>query len=133
MMIARIALATALLGTLATGCTKEEGEGGKAAIEGRVYAVEYDNNTGNVVDSFYLAEARVYIIYGDGATYDDDTRTGPDGLYRFEWLRKGSYTLFTYSECPLCPGDVEEVRTTVEIEGKKDEVQAPVLRVQVWN
>lgn len=118
---------------LLSACQKEPGEGGKAEIKGKVYAIEWDENTGQKVDSFYVAEARVYIVYGDHEAYDDDTRTGPDGLYKFSWLRKGEYTVFTYSECPTCPNGTEAVLETVEIGDRKESVEVPTLRVNIWH
>ena len=67
------------------GCSKEPGEGGKALIRGTVYAVEYNDNTGQPTgNEFYVPEYRVYIRYGDGDFYDDDTRTGPNGEFEHE-------------------------------------------------
>lgn len=115
------------------GCTKEPGEGGRAEIRGKIYMVEYNENTGQPTGVEYFApEARVYIRYGDNDFQDDDTRTGPDGLYAFSWLRKGRYTVFTYSECPTCPSGQEVVSATVEIEGRKDVVEVPTFIVQNW-
>ena len=134
MKIISIALSSLLFIGLLGGCKKEEGIGGKAEIRGKVYAVEYDNNTGNPTgDEYYVPEARVYIVYGDHEFYDDDTRTGPDGLYKFSWLRKGSYTIFVYSECPTCNGEFEVVSKTVEVKDKKDVVDVPTLNIEVWN
>ena len=118
---------------LLAGCQKEPGVGGKAEIKGKVYAIEWDSNTGQKVDSFYVPEARVYIVYGDHEFYDDDTRTGPDGLYKFSWLRKGDYTVFTYSECPTCPSGTEEVSESVSIGDKKESVEVPTLKIEVWH
>ena len=45
--------------------------------------------------AFYHAEKEdVYIIYGEDKTdlYDDSFETSWDGTYRFEFLRKGTYT-----------------------------------------
>ena len=119
---------------LFSGCSKEPGEGGKALIRGTVYAVEYNDNTGQPTgNEFYVPEYRVYIRYGDGDFYDDDTRTGPNGEFEFRWLRKGTYTVFTYSECPEdCESGVELVSRTVEITEKKGESTLPVFEVQLW-
>lgn len=133
----RTLLFTVLAASLVmAGCKKEPGVGGKAEIRGKVYATEWDNNTGNPTgDEYYVPEYRVYIVYGDHEFYDDDTRTGPDGLYKFSWLRKGDYTVFTYSECPTCDstGFVQVVSETVEIGDKKEVVDVPTLHVQVWH
>lgn len=120
--------------TLLPACSKEPGEGGKALIRGQVYAVGYNDNTGQPTgDAYFIPEYRVYIRYGDGSFYDDDTRTGPSGEYEFRWLRPGSYTIFTYSECPNdCESGVELVSRTVEIGGNRDAVDVPLITVEVW-
>lgn len=115
------------------GCTKEPGEGGKALIRGTVLEQPINNNTGQPSGDPYPAlEQRVYIRYGDHDFQDDDTRTGPDGLYEFRWLRKGSYTLFIYSECPTCPGGQEVKSATVEITDRDQVLQVPTLTAANW-
>ncbi len=115
------------------GCQKEPGEGGKAELRGRIYVVEYNENTGQATgNEYFAADSRVYIVYGDNDHFDDDTRTGPDGLYVFSWLRKGSYTVFAYSECPTCPGRQEARSVTVEIEDKREVLEAPTITVEDW-
>jgi hypothetical protein len=125
---------TLLCATLAlSGCQKEPGEGGKAEIRGKIYVVEYNDNTGLPTGNEYFApDARVFIIYGDHDYHDDDIRTGPDGLYVFSWLRKGRYTIFTYSECPTCPGRQEARSVTVEIKDRKEVLEVPTITVEDW-
>ncbi|MBI4646852.1 MAG: hypothetical protein HY738_09730 [Bacteroidia bacterium] len=83
-------------------CQKQAGEGGTSAIIGRVKALDlrYDGATDSweVDTTYYLSEERVYIIYGDDEVYSDDFRTDPNGYYRFQWLRKGKYKIFAYSD-----------------------------------
>ena len=87
-----------------TTCKKEPGEGGTSMIQGRVKVLDYHHSVINGEwkwvknDEYYVAEERVHIIYGDDDIYSDDFRTDPDGYYRFQWLRKGTYTLFAYSD-----------------------------------
>ena len=115
---------------LSGSCTKEPGEGGKAEIRGSVYTVEYNSNSGQPTGvEYFTPEARVYITYGDHDFYDDDLRTGPDGLFVFSWLRKGKYTVFTYSECPTCPSGQEVVSATVDISDRKGVIELPPFTV----
>src|SRR5688572_10183771 len=85
------------------GCAKEPGIGGRAEIHGRV--LERHQGSG---EYYPLADHDVFIVFGDGTTPDDDVSTGPDGRFRFPWLRKGAYRVFTISECDWdlenCPG-----------------------------
>jgi hypothetical protein len=85
---------------LLSSCTKEEGEGGRAQIVGRIMTQNYPNTeTGAPYGELYpTPEHRVYIIYGDNEYHDDDVRTGGDGKFRFAGLQKGKYTVYTISE-----------------------------------
>lgn len=120
---------------LLTGCKKEEGVGGKAEIRGRVYTVEYDENTGQPNSyEYFTPDYKVYIVYGDNDYFDDDVDTDPDGTFVFSWLRKGTYTIFTYSECPQneCPSGLEAVKRTVEIGDNKEVVDVGTLNIEKW-
>ena len=46
------------------------------------------------------AKTDVFIIYGDEAYFGNDVETGTDGMYQFEYLRPGDYTVFAYSTLP---------------------------------
>ena len=101
-----------LIGTLFSACKKEAGEGGTSVIEGKVYKLyTYQTSQGQIDTIYYQLDAGkdVYIIYSDdeGAIYDDDFETDFNGRYRFEFLRKGYYTLYTYA-------DSSDVNTTYD-------------------
>lgn len=118
---------------LLAGCSKEPGEGGRALITGTVLRQDINNNTGQPTGDPYPAqEEKVYIVYGDNTFYDDDLDTDPDGKFEFRWLRKGSYTIFVYSECPTCDAGTEVKRVTVEVNDRKDVVQVPTITIANW-
>ena len=96
-------------------CDKAAGEGGTSIIEGQVYKLytseivvnELDSfgndTTYKIIDTLYyqLDEGEdVYIIYDDneGDIYDDKFKTDYQGRYRFEYLRKGEYTIYTHTD-----------------------------------
>ena len=59
--------------------------------------------TYKTIDTLYFqlnAGEDVFIIYSDDETaiYDDKFETDYNGTYRFEFLRKGDYTLYTYAD-----------------------------------
>jgi len=90
---------TMLVISLATiSCTKEEGLGGNATIEGKVYVLDYNQELTNKLGEFYGADIDVYIVYGDNVIYSDDFKTNYDGSYHFTHLRTGTYSVFAYSE-----------------------------------
>ncbi len=118
---------------LLQSCSKEPGEGGRAEIQGKVMEQRYNNNTQQPVGSPYAkAEQRVYIIYGDGEFHDDDVRTGPDGRFRFPWLRKGDYTVYTISECGQYSGCTISVSANASISDRKELVDVGDLLIQQW-
>ena len=87
-----------------SSCEKEAGEGGPSTIQGSVYKLStYYNVLTQQVDTIsYQLDSKkdVYIIYSDNENdfYDDNVETNWNGQYRFEYLRKGNYTLFVYSD-----------------------------------
>ena len=112
------------------GCTKPEGEGGTSVIYGKVYAYDY-NNSGVLLSEYYLADEDVFIIYGDDDNYHDDSyNTSFDGSFRFQYLRKGTYTVFVYSDCDTCSSGTETVSLTVEITENNQDVVLNDLEVR---
>ena len=101
---------------LLSSCEKGAGIGGSAIITGTVKVQIWDQNTNLYTGTDYFApETRVYIVYGENLIYDDDTRTHHDGRFQFKYLKKGTYTVFAYSECKLCPSGVEPIEVTIEV------------------
>jgi len=107
---------------LLSSCTKEEGVGGTSTITGKVYVMEY-SSVGNLLAEYYGEEERVYIIYGDGTTYDDDSRTSYDGSYKFQYLNKGMYKVFCYSRCDTCASGKEALIKEVEITSNNSTIE----------
>ena len=100
---------------LLTACESVEGEGGTSSISGKVFVRDFDND-GELIDEFYAGEWAVYIVYGDDAVYGDKMDTHFDGTYRFSGLYPGNYTIYSYSKCESCPGEVEVVSVNVALE-----------------
>ena len=124
-LIRRRWISVILLLIVTSSCEKEPGEGGNSIIRGRVY-----------VNSFFLNQQRpaadqdVCIIYGDDDyTVDDRTRTSFDGTYKFEFLRKGKYRVFVYSEDTTATSAGRDTVFLLETEIKKNhsEVELPDL------
>ncbi|MBK6341131.1 MAG: carboxypeptidase regulatory-like domain-containing protein [Flavobacteriales bacterium] len=114
---------------LLVSCSKEPGEGGRAEIRGLLYEQRY-NGSSLQGQPYPIADARVAIIYGDGEYADDDTRTGPNGEFRFAWLRKGDYRLYAISECQSCPSGEEGVYVDVTITGRKQVVNVGTITIR---
>ncbi len=89
---------------LFSACEKQPGEGGTSTIEGKVYKLStFQNATNGTIDTLYFqldAKKDVFIIYSydENAIYDDNFETDYNGRYRFDFLRKGEYTIYTYAD-----------------------------------
>jgi hypothetical protein len=79
-------------------CIKDEGLGGNASIEGKVFVLDYNAELTNQLGEYYGSDIDVFIIYGDDSIYSDNFKTSYEGSYRFKNLRAGDYRVFAYSE-----------------------------------
>ncbi len=113
-----------VLSFLMSSCS--EGKGGTAGITGLVVFQEYDLY-GNLFREYPAQEQRVFLVYGQDSVVSDDTRAHFNGRYRFDFLRKGQYTVYAYSDCPLCPGGSEAVAIDLEISKSGELVEAPII------
>jgi hypothetical protein len=93
-----ILISAVLIGFTTLSCEKQEGLGGTSAITGKVIVRQYNSNFTILMEQYYAADENVFIIYGDDPVYGDKTSTNYDGTYRFEYLREGKYTIYTYSK-----------------------------------
>lgn len=107
-------LALAMVTLLFTACNKGEGKGGTGTIQGYVKLVQHPDDDYQLhTDTVDAAKTDVFIVYGNDEFYGDDVETGPDGLYRFEYLRPGHYTVFAYST--LASGEKVAVSQSVDM------------------
>lgn len=112
---------------LLASCNLHEGEGGTGTVRGYVKLIQHpDDNYQLTVDTINAAKTDVFIVYGDEDFYGDDTETNPDGLYQFEYLTPGKYTVFAYST--TATGERVPVSETVTLE-RGSAVQVPTLYV----
>lgn len=115
---------------LLTGCKKEEGFGGLATIKGKVYAYDY-NNSGLLISEGYAGDIVVYIGAKGKSEVLDRLRTSHDGSFEISSLRKGSYEVWVYSDCSLCPNGVEPVIQEVALDSKKSVVELDVFEINI--
>lgn len=124
-----------LLGFIAfASCTKQPGYGGKSTIYGKVLEKKY-SNSGQYENEYYLAEKRVYIVFGDDDFYSDEIRTDYEGKFKFSYLYAGDYTIYTYSECsPLdpCDSDLRAVQLEITVLKNGDVVVTDDLVIENW-
>ncbi len=104
--------------SLTNSCKKVEGPGGGAVIKGVIQEQKY-NALGNVIAEYPAANQSVYLIYGTtDQFYDDDVKTSYDGSFVFNYLQKGTYTVFVYEDNANEPSGKSVVKETFEITDK---------------
>jgi hypothetical protein len=104
-----------LMAMLLPACNKGPGEGGTGTVQGFVKLVHHpDDDYTLTPDTLVAAKTDVFIIYGDEAFFGDDVETNAEGMYQFEYLRPGDYTVFAYST--LASGEKVAVSESVTLE-----------------
>ena len=108
-------------------CNKNEGEGGTGTIQGYVKLINHpDDDYSLPADTMNAAKTDVFIVYGTNEFYGDDVETDDKGFYRFKYLTKGDYTVFSYSTLP----SGEKVPVTASISIDKGETgTAPTIYI----
>lgn len=110
----KLLLALFAVALLLPSCNKGPGEGGTGTVQGTVMLVHHpDDDYTLIPDTMAAAKTDVFIVYGDADFYGDDVETGLDGMYQFEYLLPGNYTVFAYSILPS--GEKVAVSETVTL------------------
>lgn len=100
-----------------SSCNKDEGTGGSSSVEGYVYAIRHhEDNSLFPIDTIPAAKEDVFIVFGDDGYFGDDIETDADGYYRFDYLRKGNYSVYAYTTYD--DGTKEAVYSDVKVNGK---------------
>ncbi len=103
---------------------------GYASISGKIIVKEY-NGIGQLLDTYPGAEVRTYIKYNQDSIYFEDMRTDANGMYSFNNLITGDYTIFAYSDCINCGITGEEIKSvSVSITIKNEEKTADDLYIE---
>ena len=112
---------------LLPSCNKGPGEGGTGTVQGFVKLVHHpDDDYTLTPDTMVAAKTDVFIIYGDEDFFGDDVETNAEGMYQFEYLRPGEYTMFAYSTLP----SGEKVAVSVKVELQRGAVaKVPTLYI----
>jgi hypothetical protein len=101
---------------LLSSCNKDEGLGGSSSLEGYVYEIKHgDDNYSFQADTFPALDQDVFIEFGDDLNPGDRIKSGREGYYRFDYLRKGTYTVYALSD--FADGHKEAVAKTVKVSG----------------
>ena len=82
-------------------CEKPAGEGGTSEINGKVtyFTISYNAQTSSNDTNYYPKSGKdIFIIYSNNEDdlFDDKTETDLNGNFKFQYLRKGDYIIYTY-------------------------------------
>jgi hypothetical protein len=100
-IMTKLLMALLVLALIMPSCNKGPGEGGTGTVQGFVKLVHHpDDDYTLTPDTMAAAKTDVFIIYGNEVYFGNDVETGADGMYQFEYLRPGDYTVFAYSTLP---------------------------------
>src|SRR5437016_3972384 len=83
--------------TISNGCKKPPGPGGKATVQGKVYARNFDSYGISVISEYYISGENVYICYGTSNAVGHTAKTSIDGSFQFLYLNQGHYKIFVNS------------------------------------
>lgn len=103
-----------------TSCEQTEGEGGTSEIVGKVFVQDYNSALTVLEKEYYAQEEDVYIIYGNDNVYTDRFRTHFDGTFRFQYLRKGKYSIYAYSKDMTGESPTGMIPSIIEVEISKN-------------
>lgn len=117
-----------LIALTIVSCTKE-GIGGSGVISGTVKRNIISKN-GEFIESIPAIDKSVFITYGDEGYYNDDLKTDINGYFEFEYLEKGDYELFVYSDCIDCTSGKKEIAKTTSLKkGDHKEIEIEIDKI----
>jgi hypothetical protein len=127
----KILIAIFIVSAILFSCTKGPGEGGRASIKGSVFARNY-SNTYIKTDSGMLGGQKVFLKYGDEPGIGDNVDTDQDGVFYFNYLREGKYTIIVYSKQLINNTLDSAVVNTVEITSRKQQLNLPTITINTF-
>lgn len=112
---------------------READKGGNSTIKGRVYLRDYDLAFTSLQNEYYKPDEDVFLVFGTDTIYDEDSKSGNNGWYQFDGLRKGIYQVYSYTVDSAgivggknSPPKIPIIKT-VEIRSNKETVEAPTI------
>ncbi len=120
-------------------CEKDPGTGGAGTISGTI-SKEFRVVLTNPATAIYAvpaADVEVYIVYGNHVSPDDKIMSDYEGKFEFRNLRKGKYTVYTYSRdtSEVSPPAVDPMKMVVlqEVELLDNEDHAVVSELTIYD
>jgi hypothetical protein len=116
--------------SLSNSCKKVEGTGGGATIKGIIQEQKY-NALGNIIAEYPGSDQDVYLIYGTtDQFYDEDVKTSYDGSFVFNYLQKGTYTVFVYEDDATKPSGKNVIKQTFDITEKGQIIDLDTINIR---
>jgi hypothetical protein len=116
--------------SLSNSCKKVEGTGGGATIKGIIQEQKY-NALGNIIAEYPGSDQDVYLIYGSvDQFYDEDVKTSYDGSFVFNYLQKGTYTVFVYEDDATKPSGKNVIKQTFDITEKGQIIDLDTINIR---
>ena len=88
----------ALLFSITSSCSKNEGLGGNGSISGLVMEHFYNDDYSELIYSAPSVDEEVFILFGNDKTPGDRVNTGTSGDFRFDYLYPGTYHIYFRSQ-----------------------------------
>ncbi len=127
----KIVITIFIVSAILFSCTKGPGEGGRASIKGSIFARNF-SNTYIKTDSGMLGGQKVFLKYGDEPGIGDNVDTDQDGVFYFNYLREGKYTIIVYSKQLINNTLDSAVVNTVEITSRKQQLNLPTITINTF-
>lgn len=114
-----------------SACEKEPGFGGNARITGNVFVQDYNPTYTIKIGEYPGADREVYIMAEGQLTPLDRIRANYQGNFDFNYLYKGKYTIYVYSDDTTFTNTsgMMTVLKEVEIKQNREEVKLDTLMV----
>jgi hypothetical protein len=74
-------------------------------------------------------DEHVYLVYGANKNYGESVKTGGDGEFRFDYLTKGTYTVYVVSKDTTTQNGAMKEAVTLEIADNKSVVSLSAINV----
>lgn len=110
-------------------CKKEPGIGGDSEISGQVWSYQLNGSFNDTIAEYAAEDTYVYIVYGDNIGFDKRIKTDYNGMFRFQYLYPGDYTLYVYSFDPTAADGQSPVIVKAEIVDREQHLELDRIEI----
>ena len=103
-----------------SSCRNDEGLGGNSSITGIIIEKVYNDDCSILLHEQPAMDEDIYIIFGDHQTIGEDKTTNYNGVFEFDYLFPGDYTVFYYSNDSVSSYE-EDIEVKYDITIEKNE------------